>query len=141
MGKNMVVLVGIPGAGKTWVAESLFTSHVRISIDQLKRRSRNDEDNLLIRTMREGRDVVVDTANVTISKRRRYLRFARKFGYTTFAVVVDTSIDLALARNQVRERKVPEGAVWSYAKQLQWPTKAEGFKDVITLWDDWDPRT
>ncbi len=136
----MIVLVGIPGAGKTWISKSLFSSHIRVAFDQLPNRSKNDEDKLLIKSCKSGKDIVVDAANIDISKRKKYIRFAEEYEYTPYAVVIDTQLDLALARNDFRKRKVPEGAIRSYCEMMEWPTKQEGFKDVITLWDNWDPR-
>jgi len=136
----MIIMVGIPGAGKTWIVQALFGPHLKISRDQLPNKSRNDMDKLLIHATKLRRHIVVDAANETISKRRRFIRFARENGYRIYALVADTSMDLAMARMEHRGRKVPKGALEGYANGLQWPTKKEGFDEVLVTWDDWDPR-
>lgn len=138
--KTMVVLVGIPGAGKTFVREHLFAAHKSVEFDKLSSRTRNAEDKQLMKLCKTGVDIVVDAANVSVSKRRKYIRFAKQYDYRITALLVDTSMDLALARMALRKRKVPQGAIEGYARDLVIPTLSEGFDAVITLWDDYDPR-
>jgi bifunctional polynucleotide phosphatase/kinase len=135
----MVVLVGIPGAGKTTVVEAMLGSLERVSIDRLPNRTRNAEDKLLLQYCREKKDIVVDAANIDKTKRAGYIRFAREFGYVVTAVFVDASINMALVRNASRNRQVPKGAIMAYAEKLQVPTKDEGFDFIFTVWDDWLP--
>lgn len=136
----MVVLVGIPGAGKSTIRMDMFSSHEAVSLDMLENRTRNAEDKLLIDLCEKGVDIIIDGANVDKVKRMRYLRFARDYGYDAVALFVDTSLDAALARNELRERKVPEGAIRAYCKKLEVPELDEGFKHVFTIWNDYDPR-
>lgn len=135
----MVVLVGIPGAGKTTVAESMFGALERIALDKLPNRTRNAEDKLLLQYCREKKDIVIDAANIDKAKRAGYIRFAREYGYTVTALFVDASLNMALVRNASRNRQVPKGAIVSYCEKLQVPTKDEGWDYIFTIWDDWVP--
>jgi bifunctional polynucleotide phosphatase/kinase len=137
---NLVVLVGIPGAGKTTVTRALFSSHESVAMDKLPDRSRNAVDKMMMRLCAGGKDIVVDAANIDRITRMRFVRFAKDYGYDAHALFIDTSLDAALARNEGRSRKVPEGAIRSYCSKLEVPTEAEGFKTVLTVWNDWDPR-
>lgn len=137
---NLIVLVGIPGAGKTTMTAALFSSHEQVSMDRLPNRSRNAVDKMLIQLCSTGKDIVVDAANIDRITRMRFTRFAKDYGYDAHAVFIDTSLDAALARNEMRDRKVPEGAVRAYCEKLEMPTEAEGFANVITVWNDYDPR-
>lgn len=138
--KKMVVLIGIPAAGKTTIARELFSSHECVSLDRLPNRTRNAEDKLLIELCSTGRDIIVDGANIDKLKRMRYLRFAKEYGYDAVALMVDSSLDAALARNEQRDRKVPEGAIKSYCEKLEYPDVEEGFSQVFIMWNNWDPR-
>lgn len=138
--KNLVVIVGIPAAGKTTMTRALFSSHEAVSIDKLPSRTRNGVDKLLMAVCATGRDIVIDAANIDKVTRMRFIRFAADYGYEAHAVFIDTSLDAALARNESRSRKVPEGAIRSYCEKLEVPTEAEGFKTVYTVWNDFDPR-
>ena len=136
----MVVLIGIPGAGKSTVREQMFSGHAVVSLDILQHKTRNDEDKLLIELCESGVDIVVDGANIDKVRRMGYLRFAREYGYHATALFVDTSLDAALARNELRERKVPEGAIRSYCRNLEVPEMSEGWDYVFTIWNIFDPR-
>jgi predicted kinase len=138
--KNLVVLVGIPGAGKTTLTKALFSSHEQVAMDKLPNRSRNAVDKLMMKLCATGKDIVVDAANIDRITRMRFIRFAKDYGYEAHAIFVDTSLDAALARNESRDRKVPEGAVRSYCEKLEVPTESEGFSVVATVWNDFDPR-
>lgn len=138
--RQLVVLVGIPGAGKTTIRRRLFSSHRSVSMDSLPDRSRNAVDKMMMKLCAGGRDIVVDAANADRITRKRFIRFAKDYGYEAHAVFIDTSLDAALARNETRDRKVPEGAIRSYCEKLEVPTELEGFTSVFTVWNDWDPR-
>ena len=138
--KQMTVLIGIPAAGKTTITKSLFSSHVVVSFDRLPNRTHNDEDKLIMKTCRSGADLVIDAANVDKAKRRKYIRYAKEHGYTVHALFVDTSLDVALARNRARERQVPEGMIRAYCEKIEYPTVEEGFTNIFIVWNSWDPR-
>ncbi len=137
---NLVVLVGIPGAGKTTITRALFSSHESVAMDKLPNRTRNAVDKMMMKLCATKKDIVVDAANIDRITRMRFVRFAKDYGYDVHALFIDTSLDAALARNEGRNRKVPEGAIRSYCSKLEVPTEAEGFKTVLTVWNDWDPR-
>lgn len=138
--KQMVVMIGIPAAGKTTLTKSLFSSHVVVSFDRLPNRTHSDEDKLIMKTCRRGVDIVIDAANIDEAKRRKYMRHAKEYGYDVHAMFVDTSLDVALARNESRDRKVPEGMIRAYCEKIQYPTHKEGFKNIFVVWNSWDPR-
>ena len=138
--KKLVVLMGIPGSGKTWIRENYFSASEVVSLDRLEIRSRNAEDKLLLKILKTGKDIVVDGANVTKSKRRKYIELGHRFGYKVFVAIVDTHLHLAYARMDQRERKVPRGSMDGYANDLQWPERVEGWDGKLILWDDWDPK-
>jgi len=97
-------------------------------------------DKLMLQAVKAKRHIVVDAANTRITQRRRYIALAKKNGYKVYALVADTSMDLAGARMKHRGRKVPKGAMENYANEMQWPKKEEGFDEVLVMWDDFDPR-
>ena len=138
--KNMIVLVGIPASGKTTITKNLFSSHVLVSFDQLPNRTRNEEDKLIMKTCKQGLDIVIDAANIDKRKRAKYINYAQEYGYSVHAVFVDTSLDAARKRNASRERQVPDGMIKSYAEKIEHPSTEEGFDTVFVMWNDWQPR-
>jgi bifunctional polynucleotide phosphatase/kinase len=127
---EIVVLVGIPGSGKTTLALSSFPEHHRINLDTLHTRSREDEE--IGGSLSRGEDIIIDNTNTTKKSRSKYVKTAKLFGATVRAVYLKCPIEIALKRNAMREGKgrVPDGAVRFYNKTLQPPSKEEGFDEV-----------
>jgi predicted kinase len=137
-GTELVVLVGLPGAGKTSFFRDHFqASHVHVSKDLMRNaRDRNTRQGRLIEeALRAGRSVVVDNINPTIADRAPLVALARAHGARVVAYVLDTTIRTAVARNRRREgeARVPDVAIFMAAKRLEVPTVAEGLDAVYRV--------
>ena len=133
-----VVLFGIQGSGKsTFCRERFYATHVRLSLDLL--RTRHREDVLLHACLAVQQPFVVDNTNPTAAGRGRYLRLARAAGFERVELYhVDATVDDALRRNAGRPGEVPELAIRGTFAKLQVPTAAEGFDQLVrvTIGDD-----
>jgi predicted kinase len=79
-----VIFVGIQGAGKsTYFRECFFDTHVRINLDMLRTRAR--EEKLLSSCLESGQPFVIDNTNPLPADRQRYLQPARAKGFRTVA--------------------------------------------------------
>jgi predicted kinase len=101
-----VLLVGVPGAGKsTW-----------------------------IETNQEPGVVYFDATLTNFKTRRKLVLIAKEVGKPVEAVVLDTPLYLCEERNnkRPRNRRVPEETMWEMAAQLhkERPSIAEGFAKV-----------
>jgi predicted kinase len=75
-----VIFVGIQGAGKsTFYRERFFDTHVRINLDMLKTRHR--EQLLLQACLAAQQPFVVDNTNPSKEERRRYIAPAQAAGF------------------------------------------------------------
>ena len=86
-----VILIGLQGCGKSSFAkERFFHSHVRISLDLLKTRHR--EQLLLDACLATDQRFVVDNTNPTVAARLKYIDLPTKDAYSDFvrALVVPT---------------------------------------------------
>jgi predicted kinase len=130
---EMIVLVGIPGSGKTTLALNSYPNHHRINLDRLHTRKKEDEE--ISNSIANGQDIIIDNTNTTIRSRSKYIEAARLFGISIRAIYLKCSLATALERNTFRQGKerVPENAVRYYNKILQPPTLEEGFDRIDEL--------
>ena len=126
-----VIFVGIQATGKsTFYKERFFRTHVRINLDMLKTRHRED---VLLRTCIDMQQpFVVDNTNPTVEQRAKYIAPARAANFRIVGYYFRSRFSEALQRNERRpqgERVPPKGIGGTY-RMLEIPTPAEGF-DVL----------
>jgi predicted kinase len=129
-----VIFIGIQGSGKsTFYKEHFFKTHMRINLDML--RTRNREDIYLAASIKAMQRFVVDNTNPTIDDRRKYIEIAKKYKFKIVGYYFEPDYDLSFSRNEMRQgkEKVSEVAIKSTLKKLQIPTYAEGFDELYTV--------
>ena len=129
-----VILVGVQGAGKsTFYREQFFDTHVRINLDMLGTRKR--EQLLLAACLDAGQSFVVDNTNPQASDRARYIAMARAKGFRVIAYFFDVPLRDAMHRNNQRklQKKIPPVAVAGTHKKLEAPSKNEGFDQIFAV--------
>jgi predicted kinase len=129
-----VIFIGIQGSGKSsFFRERFFDTHVRINLDMLRTRRR--EELLVAACLEGGQSFVVDNTNPLPSDRERYLVPARTAGFRTVAYFFETSLREAMQRNNLRtgKQKVPAPAVAAAFKKLVPPSAGEGFDEIYTV--------
>jgi predicted kinase len=129
---ELVILVGLPGAGKTSFYRSRFAgTHVHVSKDLLRnRRDRQHRQlELIDDALAAGRSVVVDNLNATSADRAALVEAGRRRGAAIVGYVFATPADECARRNRDRvgRERVPEVAIRAAAKRFQPPGRAEGF--------------
>ena len=155
---EMVIMVGIPGSGKTTHAKGELPRHVLVSLDII-RRNRQKMHHLAERYGEEVspqdpslsvpkraeymlasdallacRDVVIDDTNVTKERRKVHIRLAKKHGARIRAVFF-INYGNAMKRNRKRSGRelVPEDVMRRFLKELRRPSAKEGI-DVIDVY-------
>ena len=129
-----VIFIGIQAAGKsTFYREFFFDTHIRINLDMLKTRHR--EQILLQACLEAKQPFVIDNTNPTVSDRQRYLQPAKQHKFRTIGYYFQSSLEDCQRRNQQREPKkvVPLVGLMATAKKLVLPTFAEGFDALYTV--------
>jgi predicted kinase len=144
MRPKIVVLVGLPGSGKTtWLRERSLPA---LSSDETRRLLCGAVENqsinrlvfsamreLLRRRLEAGAGVTyLDATSLALWERRAWIRCAELLDCGIEALYFDTPLDVCLERNRLRERVVPEEAMRLMARRLTPPTVEEGF-DRITV--------
>lgn len=129
-----LVFVGVQGSGKTtFYRERFFDTHVRISLDMLKTRHR--EQLLLAACLSAKQPFVVDNTNPLPRDRERYIGAAREAGFRVVAYFFDSTLREAIQRNNQRagKQRIPVPAIAGAFRKLQIPKPEEGFDDVYSV--------
>ena len=129
-----VIFVGVQGAGKsTFYRERFYDTHVRINLDMLKTRRR--EQIVFEACIAAGQPFVVDNTNPLASDRARYVLPSRAAGFRVVAYFFDVPLREALRRNNLRKskQKIPAIAVAGTFKKIQPPELHEGFDKIHSV--------
>ena len=135
---EMVILIGLPGSGKTTFRnQRLAATHVIISKDLMRNNPRpaRRQAQLIEQALSAGQSVVVDNVNATLEQRAELIRCARSHGARVVGFYFESSVQDCLSRNSAREGKarVPDVAVYSMAKILRVPEIQEGFDELYRV--------
>lgn len=140
-----MITVGLPGSGKTTYLAGLGANAV--SSDEMRRLIADDPHDqtmnarifaairyLIVQRIEAGRPVTyVDATHLTPWERAPYVELAQRYGCTLEALFFDVPVETCIARNQARERVVPEEAIREMARKLTPPSKDEGFAAITTM--------
>jgi len=142
---RLVVLVGLPGSGKSTYLERLGVTG--LSSDAMRKLLADDETiqsihpqvfetlrYLLRQRMMLQRDVTyIDATNLTPEERHPYIAIGRAYGCEMEAVFFDVPYEVCLERNRRRGRAVPEEALRTMSAKLRIPSADEGFHRIIRV--------
>jgi predicted kinase len=131
---DAVIFMGIQAAGKSsFYQRHFFTTHMRINLDMLKTRRRED---IFLRACIDAKQpFVVDNTNPTAAGRARYIHLAKAAGFQVIGYYFQSTAQDALRRNEGRpaRERVPAKAIFGTLKRLEPPSLDEGFDTLYRV--------
>jgi predicted kinase len=123
-----VIFIGVQATGKsTFFKERFVDTHIRINLDMLKTRRR--EETLVNACLQARQSFVVDNTNPTVVDRQRYIIPAKAANFEVLGYYFSSNLSALLQRNQQRQGKerIPEMGIRAAYNKLQIPRLDEGF--------------
>ena len=142
---KFIMLVGLPGSGKSSVAQKLSITENAVihSSDTLREElfgdvnecNRNDElfnelHHRIKSDLQEGKNIIYDATNINYKKRKAFLDGLKKFDVHKQCVLVATPYEKCLSQNTSRERQVPEYVTKRMYMNIYIPQYYEGWDSI-----------
>ena len=161
--QRIYVMVGLPGSGKSTIAEEIAKNlnTCVISSDMIRKDLTGDENNqeqndqvfklyytTLKGHLRAGHNIVLDATNTTLKVRRKIFTCLDEFikdvehynlhnysrrDFEVIAYVIPTPFEECISRDKNRERSVGRDVIDKFRKSFQFPQKFEGFDQIFVF--------
>lgn len=147
---KLILLVGLPGAGKSTYAhrlmEQLTESSLWLSSDSIRKELYGDESiqgdpNKVFRVMHQrarasltdGVTVIYDATNVNRKSRKQIISIAKALRVTIEAHIVWCPYEICLQRDVTRDRVVGEGIIKRFLYRWETPYYDEGIDTIVLV--------
>lgn len=131
---EIIIFCGIQASGKTtFYKENFFKSHVRISLDQLN--TRNKEQVFIQACFSVQQRFVVDNTNPAKDERAKYIEAAKAHKYKVIGYYFKSTVNDAIMRNSQRigKENIREIGIRATNNKLEVPSIGEGFDKLYSV--------
>jgi len=128
------IFIGLQASGKSqFYKERFFNSHVRVSLDLLKTRSK--EAKMIGLCLETNQPFVIDNINPKVEDRARYIQLAKSHDYRVIGYFFEPNVSESLKRNELRAKpeRVAKVGIFTTLKRLQRPSLDEGFDQLFII--------
>jgi bifunctional polynucleotide phosphatase/kinase len=135
--KEMLIMVGYPGSGKSYISNQIKIKHGYeiINQDTLKTKERCIKE--AVKLMKNGNQIIIDSTNPSKEKRKEWIDLAKDNGYSVRIILMKTRIEQSkhnniyrsLINNEDREI-VPDIAYNMYKSKFEKPELSEGIEEI-----------
>lgn len=144
---KLIMLIGIPGSGKTTYSEKLIEEYQAkvVSTDKVRQTYVGIDEKdvfptvykLCVEEFKNEKNVVLDATHITPKVRKRCFDALDEYGvaYEKVAIYIDTPVEECVRRVEKRNQDpnelfLPLEVIESYGKNIIPPTKEEGFIEI-----------
>lgn len=139
---NLVMLIGLPGSGKSSYAKENYPSYTYLSSDKIREELYGDasiQDNpqkvfqimreRAIEALEDGKNVVYDATNLVRKRRADFIRSLPN-GHLVTAAVIWAPLEECIKRDSERDRVVGKNVIMNMVKTFDAPWYDEGFTSI-----------
>ena len=138
---NFYVLCGIPGSGKTTFSQELAksTNSKLYSFDDIPesnnpKKYKDVKEKMyqeILRDLSAGNDIVLDDLHTQLKWREDLLDIVKDVDCKKILIVMTTSLEECLSRNQQRKNRLPDFVVQILNRKYEIPTLDEGWDEIV----------
>ena len=133
-----VLMIGIALSGKTTYRKTNF-DHEVIALSCFDN-NRKKEMEYIEKYLKEEKDIVVDDTNLTREIKKQHIDLAKKYHAKIIGIFMNTSTGLLYQRRMRKHDPFPLVAINKQLKDLETPTRGEGFDMLVVKKDYVRPR-
>lgn len=132
---KLIVFSGVPGSGKTTLSKRLSeeNNYVRISMDEGNYARHDDMIDDIVRHLKDGRSVVVDSLYDCEQHRTNLLDSLHFIDCDCICVVMNTPLEECIRRNNTRKNPLPSGLIQCISEHYENPSFGEGWNNIVNV--------
>jgi len=93
--KELIIMIGYPGSGKSSIANNYLKPNDYIIINQDSLKTKKKCLETIEKNMILNKNIVIDNMNYTKEKRKEFIDIAKKYNYSLRAIFLETSYELS----------------------------------------------